>query len=218
MTADDSVYASRFAQHEQSQRQGVWIEICRYLQRCVPEDSVVLDIASDKGLLIGSIKAAERWATDLRDMSGSMPEGVKFVQSNGLELDGVLPPAYFDRIFMSNYLEHLPSGDAVIHQFRVARQLLKPGGQVIVLQPNIRLVGGSYWDFIDHRTALTERSLTEAAVAAGLKPVKTVVRFLPYSTKGRLPRFQLLVRADLAFPLIWRVMGKQTLFIAERTG
>ena len=70
---------------------------------------------------------------------------------------------------MSNYLEHLPSGDAVIAQLEVARRLLKPGGRVLVLQPNIRLVGAAYWDFIDHKVALTEKSLVEAGELAGLE-------------------------------------------------
>ncbi len=117
---------------------------------------------------------------------------------------------------MSNYLEHLESGEAVIEQLRVARALVRPGGRVIVLQPNIRLVGPRYWDFIDHRVALTERSLLEAAELAGLATVQLVTRFLPYSTKGRLPSDGRLVRLYLAVPLMWRLMGRQTLFIGER--
>ena len=61
------------------------------------------------------------------------------------------PNDYFDLVFMSNYLEHLDTADSVIEQLRVARRLLRAGGRVIVLQPNIKLVGGAYWDFIDHR-------------------------------------------------------------------
>ena len=83
-----------------------------------------------------------------------------------------MPTASFGTIFMSNYLEHLESGDAVIEQLRVAAQLLRPGGRLIVLQPNIRLVGPRYWDFIDHRVALTERSLLEAAELAHLRTVE----------------------------------------------
>lgn len=71
-------------------------------------------------------------------------------------------------------------------------------------------------DFIDHKTPLTERSLAEAAGIAGFRPLRTIVRFLPYTTKSRLPQSPLLLRAYLAFPLAWRLLGKQTLFIAER--
>jgi hypothetical protein len=51
---------------------------------------------------------------------------------------------------------------------------------------------------------------------AGLREVRTIVRFLPYTTKSRLPQHPMLVRAYLAFRPAWWVMGKQTLFIAER--
>jgi hypothetical protein len=117
---------------------------------------------------------------------------------------------------MSNYLEHLDSSDAVVEQLAVARRLLAPGGRVVVLQPNIRLVGARYWDFIDHRVALTERSLLEAAELAGLRADVIVTRFLPYSTKGRLPSAGTLVRAYLAFPPAWWILGKQTLFVGSR--
>jgi 2-polyprenyl-3-methyl-5-hydroxy-6-metoxy-1,4-benzoquinol methylase len=138
------------------------------------------------------------------------------VQASGLDLAGVLPAGHFGTIFMSNYLEHLESSDAVIDQLRVASELLRPGGRVMVLQPNIRLVGPRYWDFIDHRVALTERSLLEAAELAGLGTVDLVTRFLPYSTKGRLPTAPSLVRGYLRFRPAWWLLGKQTLYIGSR--
>jgi hypothetical protein len=117
---------------------------------------------------------------------------------------------------MSNYLEHLASSEQVVEQFRVAAQLLASGGKVVVLQPNIRLVGGRYWDFIDHHVALTEKSLVEAAELAGLRTTDLITRFLPYSTKSRLPQGRLLVRAYLRVRPAWWLLGKQTLFVGER--
>ena len=209
------LYEARFDEREVSAKDAVWREIVRYLHRYIDADAPVLDIACDRGHFIRFAEGSERWATDIRDVRASLPEGVRFVQAPGLELASVVPNGYFGTVFMSNYLEHLESSDAVIDQLRVARQLLRPGGRVIVLQPNIRLVGPRYWDFIDHKVALTERSLLEAAELAGLDAVDLVTRFLPYSTKGRLPADPRLVRAYLAFPPAWWLLGRQTLLVAE---
>jgi SAM-dependent methyltransferase len=138
------------------------------------------------------------------------------VPASGLDLDQVLPNDYFDIAFFSNYLEHLPSTEAVLQQLRVTHSILKPGGSVVILQPNIRLIGGAYWDFIDHQTALTEKSLAEAAVMAGFKTKSVIARFLPYTTKSRIPQHPLLVRAYLNFPPAWLLLGKQTLYIGEK--
>ena len=54
----------------------------------------------------------------------SLPPDVHFVQASGLELAKVLPTGHFGTVFMSNYLEHLESGEAVIEQLRVAQALL----------------------------------------------------------------------------------------------
>jgi hypothetical protein len=105
----------------------------------------------------------------------------------------------------------------VLQQLRVAHALLKPGGRVLILQPNIRLIGGSYWDFIDHQTALTDKSLAEAAVMAGFTTKQVIARFLPYTTKSRIPQHPMLVRAYLAFPPAWLLLGKQTLYLGERS-
>lgn len=210
------LYEARFDEREVSAKDAVWREIVRYLRRYIDPNEPVLDLGCDRGHFIRWVEARERWATDIRDTHDALPDDVRFVQASGLDLRDALPSSHFGTVFMSNYLEHLDSSDAVIDQLRVTANLLRPGGRVIVLQPNIRLVGPRYWDFIDHRVALTERSLLEAAELAGLRTVDLVTRFLPYSTKGRLPTAPALVRAYLAFRPAWWLMGKQTLFVGER--
>ena len=211
-----SVYERRFSDEESARKHALWKVLCRHLQRYVGPDAAVLDVACDRGYFIENIIARERWATDVRDMSEFLSEGVRFVQADGLTLDRHLPHDSFDLVFMSNYLEHLGSGGEVVRQFEVTRALLRPGGSVLVLQPNIRLVGGAYWDFIDHKVALTERSLAEAAELAGLRTTRVVTRFLPYTTKGRLPTSARLARLYLALRPAWFLLGKQTLFEAQR--
>jgi len=211
----DAVYDHRFGDAEVRAKLALWRHVARFLQRYVDPTRPVLDIACDRGYFIANIRASERWAADIRDVTRELPADVRFVQRDGLELLGAVPDGYFGSIFMSNYLEHLPSPDAVIQQLRVVRQLLDDGGRAIVLQPNIRLTGPAYWDFIDHRTPLTERSLEEAGRIAGLVTDELIVRFLPYTTKGRLPASPALTRLYLAARPAWRILGRQSLWVAR---
>ncbi|HSS59891.1 MAG TPA: methyltransferase domain-containing protein [Candidatus Limnocylindrales bacterium] len=210
------VYELRFGAGDRNSKELIWKELGRYLQRYVTRDGRVVDVACDLGYFIRNITAAERWATDIRDMSAELPRDVRFVQASGLELAAVMPNDYFDAAFFSNYLEHLSSAEAVLEQLRVAYALLRTGGRVVVMQPNIRLIGGAYWDFIDHQTALTDKSLAEAATMAGFETEKVIVRFMPYTTKSRFPQHPLLVRAYLAFPPAWWLLGKQTLYVGRK--
>jgi SAM-dependent methyltransferase len=211
-----SLYSRRFSDVDAESQDGVWREIARFLQRYVPADGQVLDIACDRGTFIRNIVARDKWAVDLRDVRRHLPPEIHFLQADGLTLTDVLPNGAFDLVFMSNYLEHLASSDDVVRQLEVVRQLLSPTGRVLILQPNIRLVGAAYWDFLDHHTALTEKSLVEAAENAGLATVELITRFLPYTSKSRVPRNPMLVRAYLAFPPAWRLMGRQTLYLGRR--
>jgi SAM-dependent methyltransferase len=213
-----NVYESRFDVLARERKLAVWAEIVEYLKRFIPAGAPVLDVGCDEGYFIRHVTAPERWGTDLRDMRSVLPDDVRFVASDGLELRSVLPLGHFGAVFMSNYLEHLHSREAVIAQLQVAFDLLRPGGRVIVLQPNIRYTGQAYWDFIDHHVALTERSLVEAAELAGFRTSHLIKRFLPYTTKGKLPADARLVRLYLRVPLAWRFLGQQTLYVGERSG
>lgn len=212
------VYEQRFDEADQAAKEAIWRELGRFFQRYIEPGARVVDIACDLGYFIRNIKAADRWATDIRDVGATLPADVHFVRASGLDLADVMPNDHFDLAFFSNYLEHLPSTEAVLQQLRVAFSLLKPGGRVLILQPNIRLIGGSYWDFIDHQTALTEKSLGEAATMAGFRTKHVITRFMPYTTKSRLPQHPVLVRAYLSFPPAWWLMGKQTLYLGEKPG
>jgi SAM-dependent methyltransferase len=212
------VYEQRFDEADQVAKEAIWRELGRFFQRYIEPGARVVDIACDLGYFIRNIKATDRWATDIRDVGATLPADVHFVRASGLDLAAVMPNDHFDLAFFSNYLEHLPSTEAVLQQLRVAFALLKPGGRVLILQPNIRLIGGSYWDFIDHQTALTEKSLGEAATMAGFRTKHVITRFMPYTTKSRLPQHPLLVRAYLSFPPAWWLMGKQTLYLGEKPG
>ena len=212
------VYDLRFDEKDRAAKDAIWRELGRFFQRYIEPDARVIDIACDAGYFIRNVHARERWATDIRPVGDELPRDVHFVRASGLELDDFVPNDYFDVAFFSNYLEHLPSTEAVLEQLRVSYALLKPGGRVLILQPNIRLVGGKYWDFIDHQTALTEKSLAEAARMAGFRTQQVIARFLPYTTKSRLPQSPALVRAYLAFPPAWLLFGKQTLYVGEKPG
>ena len=37
------------------------------------------------------------------------------------------------------------------------------------MQPNVRAVGGAFWDFVDHTLPLTEKGMAEAMRLAGLE-------------------------------------------------
>jgi SAM-dependent methyltransferase len=211
-----AIYAGRFSEADAVRRGAVWRELARFLQRYVPTSGVVLDLACDRGAFINAIRARERWAVDVRDVQEYLEPGVTFVKSDGLHLLDHLPRNAFDVVFMSNYLEHLPSAEVVVAQLKVVRTLLKPGGRAVILQPNIRLVGGSYWDFLDHKTPLTEKSLEEAGNVAGLRTDVLIARFIPYTTKSRFPQHPALVRAYLAFRPAWYLLGRQTLYVAQR--
>jgi len=212
----DRIYESRFNQQEAASKDLIWAEVGAFLQRYIDDRQPVLDVAADRGYFIRHIRATERWATDVRDIRDSLGPEIKFVEANGPTMSEALPHDYFGTVFMSNYLEHLPDSSVVVAQLREAFAVTRPGGRLMILQPNIRLVGPAYWDFIDHHTALTDKSLREAAELAGYETTRVLTRFLPFTTKSRLPQAPALVRSYLRFPPARWLLGKQSLYVGVR--
>src|SRR2546423_10092433 len=143
------VYEQRFDEADQARKEAIWRELGRYLQRYIGADALVVDIACDLGYFIRNVRAAERWATDIRDVGATLPPDVRFIRASGLDLADVLPNDSFDLAFFSNYLEHLASTEAGLQQLRGPYPLLKPGGPGLILPPNFPLTGRPYSDFTD---------------------------------------------------------------------
>ena len=166
-------------------RPSIYDDAVRRRARSAPKDAVwreivALPAALDPGRRAGARRrlrsrplhppgdrARERWATDIRDVSASMPSGRPIRPGvDGLDLSSAVPHEHFGTVFVSNYLEHLRSGDAVIEQLAGRRDA--PRGRAAGSSCCSRTSGSSaprYWDFIDHRVALTERSLARGCGA-----------------------------------------------------
>ena len=86
----------------------------------------------------------------------------------------------------------------------------------MILQLNIRFCFKDYWMFFDHITPLDDRSLSEVLEVNRLKVVECKPRFLPYTTKSKLPKSIFLLRLYLKFPLAHRLFGKQAFIYARK--
>jgi predicted SAM-dependent methyltransferase len=118
--------------------------------------------------------------------------------------------------FMSNFLEHIGK-DEIVDLLKAEHELLHENGELWVLTPNIRYTGGKYWDFFDHITPLTEKSIIEAAEMCGFKTKKCIKKFLPFTTKSRLPQSGWIVKLYLKLmPLSGFFFGEQSFIVFEK--
>lgn len=213
----ESLYRHRFPADELASKHAIWQVLCRqFFSRYVKATDTVVDIGAGYCEFINNIEAKRKIAVDLN------PEVVRFAKpdvqivNESCTAIAELPAITADVVFMSNFLEHLPSKQMVLDTFREAHRILKPTGHIIVLQPNIRFLYAEYWDFFDHHTALSDRSLVEGLQLAGFVTDVVIPRFLPYTTKSRLPQAPWLVGLYLRFPPAWKLLGKQTLVVAHK--
>jgi SAM-dependent methyltransferase len=216
----DRIYENRFPASERAERAKLWETICRsFFDRYVPRDGTVLDVGAGYCDFINNIRAARRLVVDLNpDTVRAAAEGVEVFTLPLERLGEVIEPSSLDLAFASNVFEHLRSPDILLEILGALRTSLRPGGQLIIMQPNVRALGGAFWDFVDHTLPLTDKGMAEALEITGFEIVERRARFLPYTTKSHLPRWSFLVRLYLALrPAQW-LMGKQMLLVARRPG
>ena len=214
----DRLYAGRFSNRDRQQKVLLWQTLCRsFFDRYVPGDGAVLDVGAGYCDFINHISAARRVAVDLNpDTAGCAAPGVEVFQHPLERVDEILAPESIDLAFASNVFEHLRSPDALLQVLAALRKVLRPGGRLMIMQPNARLVGGSFYDFFDHTLPLSEKGMAEALGIGGFEVVECRARFLPYTTKSRLPKWPWVVRLYLALPPARWLFGKQMLVVARK--
>ncbi|MCE7947102.1 MAG: class I SAM-dependent methyltransferase [Chloroflexi bacterium CFX4] len=191
--------------------------MCRhFFQRYIAPNATVLDLAAGNCEFINHIQAGAKIAVDLNEdvRQHAAPE-VRIVLAYSHAMPEIASESV-DVVFVSNFFEHLPDKGAFLATLTEIRRVLKRGGKLLILQPNIRLLNGAYWDFIDHLLPLTQHTLAEALELVEM-PIEVMrVRFLPYTTRSRLPRAPFLVRLYLMFPPAQWLLGKQTFVVARK--
>ena len=214
----EELYRQRFADVSQRKRAAMWAVLCRVvLQRFVQPTDTVVDLGAGFCEFINSIDCARKFAVDTNPAvrRHASPDVAVVVGEIPAVLDQ-LQDASTDAVFCSNFFEHLRSKEAVLDVLRRVQRLLVPGGRLIIVQPNIRYAYKEYWDFFDHHVALSHGSLSEALQMIGFEIEVLRPRFLPYTTKSRLPQAAWLVRLYLACPPAQWLLGKQMLVVARK--
>jgi SAM-dependent methyltransferase len=211
------LYRQRFTDAERADRKRIWqVLVESYFQRHVPSTAAVLDLGSGYGEFLNPLRCAKRAGVDLNPESAKHLEpGIEFHSGDVRNLP-MFPDGTFDVVFTSNLMEHLPSKDDVEKMIREARRILKPGGQFIAMGPNLRFTGGEYWDFWDHLTPITDRSLAEILNLLDFNILEQRPQFLPYTTRSALPRSSWLIRLYLHLPIAWPFFGGQFLLRAAK--
>jgi hypothetical protein len=211
----ERLYRYRFRDTGQRDRAAVWREIAAFVHVQLGEPERLLDPAAGRGELVNAMPARERWAVDrVAYAEGTYDAGVRLVVSDVFDAD--LPAEHFDGVFVSNFLEHLPTQEAVAAFLERMHAAMRPVGRIAIMGPNFRYCRKQYFDMADHTVILTHKAVAEHLYAAGFEPLRVEPRFLPYSFTGRLPPSPALTRAYLRMPWAWRVLGKQFLVVAER--
>ena len=213
----EKLYRHRFDEQDLPAKKAVWKVLCEhFFSSYVRPQEVVVDVGAGYCEFINQIKARRRIAVDLNArVSEFAAPGVEWLQESCTEL-GSIADNSVDVVFRSNFLEHLPSKQVVLDTLATTRRILRQGGLAIILQPNIRLLPGKYWDYFDHHTPLTDKSLVEAVTMLDMQPVRVIARFLPYTTKSVLPQWPWLVKLYLRLPFAWWLLGKQSLVVAKK--
>ena len=213
----ERLYRRRFSDVDRAEMAVVWGVLVRdFFQSRIDASETVLDVGAGTCAFINEVRAARRIALDANpELPKLAAPGVETIVTDDLSLREV-PAGTIGHVFVSNFLEHLEDHIAVLRFLGAVHRVLKPGGSLLVLQPNFRLEPRRYFDFLDHRVILTDASLREALEVAGFHVAEMRARFLPFTSKSRVPKWAWAVRLYLRLPPAQWLLGRQSFALAVK--
>ncbi len=210
----DEVYKRRFKDTEV--RVELWDTLVKhFFQKYVNSKDVILDIPCGYGEFINAIACKKKYAIDINpDSKKFLNKNVEFIKASSTKIP--LKASTIDKIFVSNFFEHITHDDIskTVDEFR---RILKPGGQVLILQPNIRFAYHNYWMFFDHITAIDDRALDEVFAIKKFRMKHKILKFMPFTSQSKLPAKRFFVYMYLKLSPMWRIFGRQTFVIYEKS-
>jgi SAM-dependent methyltransferase len=217
-----TTYRLRFHGQQERRRAVLAVLHRRFFARWVRPSDTVVDLGAGYCEFINQVEARVRYAIDANpDCQTQAAAGVTVLAQDAAER-WALASRTADVVFTSNFLEHVASKSALVRILEEVHRVLRPGGRLIAMGPNIRFCQDVYWDYFDHHIPLSDRSLAEALETAGFRIELVLPRFLPYTMKGgigsRLPLglYLLSLRLYLTLPSLWRLFGRQFLVVARK--
>lgn len=219
MTIDKKIYRTRFGAEEMGGRIELWQVLCNdWFSRYIPDGGTTLDLGAGACEFINNIQSARKYAIDHNpDLASFAGEDVTCIVDELVDGLRSLDADHVDRIVVSNVFEHLPNREYLYAALAECHRVLKPGGKIIVMQPNIRVVKEKFYDYSDHSLPLTEKGMAESLASNGFSLEEIRARFLPYTTKSRYPKWPFLVRLYLKCPPAHWLLGGQMFIVGGKS-
>lgn len=213
----ETLYQNRFNHEEIQKKEKVWRILCKYFfQKYINQNDVVIDIGTGFCEFINNIECKKKIGLDINPITKLYANSdVEIINESADNIVSVASDT-IDVAFVSNFFEHLPNKEILSKSLEEIHRILKAGGKICILQPNIAVLNGKYWDFYDHNIPLSHKSMAEALLLSGFRIVEIKAKFLPYTTKSKLPRTPLLVRLYLLCPFLHSFLGGQAWLVAEK--
>lgn len=194
-------------------RSTIWRYICDYLSRWIEPNQDVLELGAGWCDFANLIEARSVVAMDIDSVvERAAARHVKSEVGDCTDLSR-FSDGSFDVVFASNLLEHLDRERAEC-LLSEARRVLRPGGRLILLQPNFRLQPGGYFDDYTHVTIYTDRSIADYLSALDWNIDHVAARFLPLTMRTKASRLTFLVPLYLRSPI--KPLAGQMLVVASR--
>ncbi len=211
------MYKHIFPDEELNSKEALWkILIDEILQKYIKNNDTVLDIGGGQCLFINNIKCGKKFANDLNpDIKKYANTDVITIQERADNLS-TMSDESIDVVFASNFFEHMKDKDELERVIVEIRRVLTVNGLLLVIQPNIRYAYKEYWDIIDHYIPISDSSLSDLLIINNFNVIKCYPKFMPWSPKHRLSRFQFLLKIYLRVPLLWKIFGKQLFLAAQK--
>lgn len=218
LDSTNKLYKVRFTDKEREMREKLWQVLCSgFLQKYIKHTDTVLDLAAGYCDFINNIDCKDKIAIDVNpDTKEFANKNVQVVLTSCVELPDALS-GKVDVVFAGNLLEHLPSKDYILETFHEVKRVLKVGGKFLILNPNIRFSTSDYWDYFDHLTPVSDRSVVEGLELAGFEIDEVIPKFVPNTVKDSLPKNPLLVKIYLKLPFLFPIFGRQMFIVAKKT-
>ncbi|MCG8656153.1 class I SAM-dependent methyltransferase [Yimella sp. RIT 621] len=203
-------FETRLAQD--ANREKVWVHLAKHFATWVQPDHDVLELGAGWCDFSNKIKARRVVAMDIDAVvERAAAAHVETAVGDCTDLSRFEDNS-FDVVFASNLVEHLER-DQSNRLLDEARRVLRPGGRLMLMQPNFRLNPGRYFDDYTHVAIFTDQSLSDYLVSRGYAIEEMHAKFMPLTMKSSGANLTFLVPWYLRSPI--KPLAGQMLVVAN---